>query len=198
MAAASGWFLPSRFFLFVSIGRSISDIWTLVHSSESKMRGWYTNLAAGVSYVLKFSKCTFTPPNLLIGSCQVQTIFVHAKLPRWRSDWNMDCPFSLHRLVLAMAPAFRPLLPFSRHPPAPSGPFPSHRGGDSSVGPHRSRLGIAAAWGMRLLVKLLSHTDPMLLEHGVTTLLNLSTGAIRQLVHALKYVASPAARVPRL
>ncbi|KAL5654901.1 hypothetical protein ACJX0J_034220, partial [Zea mays] len=55
------------------------------------------------------------------------------------------------------------------------------------------------------LVRLLSHADPLLQEHGVTTLLNLSicddnkativeAGAIRPLVHALKSAASPTAR----
>ncbi|XP_008671363.1 U-box domain-containing protein 4, partial [Zea mays] len=55
------------------------------------------------------------------------------------------------------------------------------------------------------LVRLLSHADPLLQEHGVTALLNLSicdenkativeAGAIRPLVHALKSAVSPAAR----
>ncbi|CAL5084923.1 unnamed protein product [Urochloa decumbens] len=68
-----------------------------------------------------------------------------------------------------------------------------------------NRVRIAAAGGVRPLVRLLSHADPLLQEHGVTALLNLSicdenkaiiveAGAIRPLVHALKSAASPAAR----
>jgi len=68
-----------------------------------------------------------------------------------------------------------------------------------------NRVRIAKAGGVRPLVKLLSHADPLLQEHGVTALLNLSlcdenkativeAGAIRPLVQALKSAASPAAR----
>jgi hypothetical protein len=68
-----------------------------------------------------------------------------------------------------------------------------------------NRVRIAAAGDVRSLVWLLSHADPLLQEHGVTALLNLSicdenkativeAGAIRPLVHALKSAASPAAR----
>ncbi|RLM56243.1 hypothetical protein C2845_PM10G19470 [Panicum miliaceum] len=68
-----------------------------------------------------------------------------------------------------------------------------------------NRVRIAAAGGVRPLVRLLSHADPLLQEHGVTALLNLSicdgnkaaiaaAGAVRPLVHALKSAASPAAR----
>jgi hypothetical protein len=68
-----------------------------------------------------------------------------------------------------------------------------------------NRVRIAAVGGVRPLVRLLSHADPLLQEHGVTALLNLSicdgnkaaiaaAGAVRPLVHALKSAASPAAR----
>ena len=68
-----------------------------------------------------------------------------------------------------------------------------------------NRVRIAKAGGVRPLVKLLLHADPLLQEHGVTALLNLSicdenkativeAGAIRPLVQALKSAASPAAR----
>jgi hypothetical protein len=68
-----------------------------------------------------------------------------------------------------------------------------------------NRVRIAAAGGVRPLVRLLAHADPLLQEHGVTALLNLSlcdenkatiieAGAIRPLVRALKSAASPAAR----
>jgi hypothetical protein len=68
-----------------------------------------------------------------------------------------------------------------------------------------NRVRIAVVGGVRSLVRLLSHADPLLQEHGVTTLLNLSicddnkativeAGAIRPLVHALKSAASPTAR----
>ncbi|VAH44277.1 unnamed protein product [Triticum turgidum subsp. durum] len=68
-----------------------------------------------------------------------------------------------------------------------------------------NRIRIAASGAVRPLVALLSHADPLLQEHGVTALLNLSicdenkaimveAGAIRPLVRALKSAASPAAR----
>ncbi|TVU05479.1 hypothetical protein EJB05_48645, partial [Eragrostis curvula] len=67
-----------------------------------------------------------------------------------------------------------------------------------------NRVRIAAAGAVRPLVTQLSHTDPLLQEHGVTALLNLSlcdenkamiveAGAIRPLVQALKSAASLAA-----
>ncbi|KAM0890623.1 hypothetical protein ACQ4PT_026910 [Festuca glaucescens] len=68
-----------------------------------------------------------------------------------------------------------------------------------------NRVRIAASGAVRPLVALLSHADPVLQEHGITALLNLSicddnkaaiveAGAIRPLVRALKSAASPAAR----
>jgi hypothetical protein len=68
-----------------------------------------------------------------------------------------------------------------------------------------NRVRIAAAGAVRPLVALLSHPDPLLQEHGVTALLNLSlcdenkaaiveAGAVRPLVRALKSAAWPAAR----
>uniref|UniRef100_A0A8R7V3K9 protein-serine/threonine phosphatase n=2 Tax=Triticum urartu TaxID=4572 RepID=A0A8R7V3K9_TRIUA len=67
------------------------------------------------------------------------------------------------------------------------------------------RIRIGASGAVRPLVSLLSHADPLVQEHGVTALLNLSicdenkaimveAGAIRPLVRALKSAASPAAR----
>lgn len=63
-----------------------------------------------------------------------------------------------------------------------------------------NRIRIAASGAVRPLVALLSHADPLLQEHGVTALLNLSicdenkaaiveAGAIRPLVRALKSAA---------